>query len=455
MYEGVIKMAKLKEKYGLFTAICMVVGSVIGSGVFFKAELISRVTGGNGWVGIAAWIVGGISMMLCLLSFSCLAREYGGDGGIAGVAKESVGEKYSYFVGWFMATIYYPTLTSVLAWLSARYTLLYFGVEDFSGGLCMLLSCLYLVISFAQNALFPSFSGKIQVTTTILKLIPLLLMIAFGITKGISTGTLSRNFPVEAYSKENFSTLFPAITASMFAYEGWIAASSIGTELKNSRRNLPLALILGGISVTMVYLLYYIGIMGAIDSHLLINYGAEGIKMAFSSVLGSLAAELLTLFVALSCFGALNGMMIGSGRAMYVVATGGRGPAQKLFSQLMPPHSMPVASFVIGLLFGVIWLFFLFGSQISEEPLFSSFSFDSSEMPVVTIYALYIPMFFMFIRRWRERKLSEILVVSLGICACLFIISCAIIAHGVDVINYLFVFTSIMLMGLAFAKKGV
>ena len=72
MYEGVIKMAKLKEKYGLFTAICMVVGSVIGSGVFFKAELISRITNGNGWTGIAAWVIGGISMLLCLLSFSCL-----------------------------------------------------------------------------------------------------------------------------------------------------------------------------------------------------------------------------------------------------------------------------------------------------------------------------------------------------------------------------------------------
>ncbi len=446
-------MTELKERYGLFMAISMVVGSVIGSGVFFKAELISHVTGGNGWVGIAAWAVGGINMLLCLLSFSCLAREYGGEGGLIGIAKESVGEKYSYFVGWFMATIYYPTLTSVLAWLSARYTLLYFGVEDFGGGLCMLLSCLYLIISFAQNALFPVFSGKIQVATTVLKLAPLVLMIVFGIKKGISTGTLSQNFPVMAYSKGRVSTLFPAITASMFAYEGWIAASSIGSELKNSCRNLPLALIMGGAIVMAVYLLYYIGIMGAIDSQLLINYGTEGIKMAFSSVLGSLSAELLTLFVALSCFGALNGMMIGSGRAMYVVATGGRGPAQKLFSQLMPPYSMPVASFVIGLLFGVIWLFFLFGSQISETPLFSSFSFDSSEMPVVTIYALYIPMFFMFIRRWRERKLSEIVVVSLGICACLFIISCAIIAHSIDVINYLFVFTSIMLMGLVFAKK--
>ena len=446
-------MTKLNEKYGLFMAIAMVIGSVIGSGVFFKAELICRITGGKGFSGILAWIIGGVSMLLCLVSFSCLAKKYGSENGLVGIAERSVGKRYSYYVGWFMATIYYPTLASVLAWLSARYTLIFFGIDDFEGGLCMLLSCLYLVISFAQNSLFPRFSGKFQVVTTVLKLLPLVLMIIFGILKGNSSGILYQNLSLPS-SRERVITLFPAITASMFAYEGWIAVASIGSELKNSRRNLPLALILGGMAVMGVYVLYYIGILGAVNSEILINYGTDGIKMAFSAVFGEFASGFLTLFVAISCLGALNGIMIGCGRAMHVIAIGGRGPAHKIFSQLAPYCDMPIASFVSGLVFSMVWLLFLFGAQISDTPLFSTFSFDSSEMPVVTVYAMYIPMFFMFILKSRkEKNIINLLLPAAGICACLFIMTCAVIAHGRDVIDYLSAFASIMLMGAAFNKN--
>lgn len=447
-------MAKLNEKYGLFMAVAMVIGSVIGSGVFFKAELICRVTGGEGVLGAIAWIIGGASMLLCLLSFSCMVRKYGSENGLVGIAERSVGKRYSYYVGWFMATIYYPTLTSVLAWLSARYTLMFFGTEDFGGGLCMLLSCLYLVLSFAQNSLFPTFSGRFQVATTVLKLVPLVLMITFGILKGNSSGILYQNFSMQPSSEVSFKPLFPAITASLFAYEGWIAAASIGSELKNSRRNLPIALILGGTVVMAVYVLYYTGILGAVSSETLLNYGPDGIRMAFGAVLGNSASQFLTLFVAISCLGALNGMMIGCGRAMYVLAVGERGPACKIFSQLSPYCGMPIASFVSGLVFSVVWLFFLFGAQISETPLFSSFSFDSSEMPVVTIYAMYIPMFFVFIIKSRkDENIISLLVTAAGICACLFIMTCAIIAHGRDALDYFLAFTAIMLVGAIFQKN--
>lgn len=443
-------MTKLREKYGLFTAIAMVIGSVIGSGVFFKAESINRITHPNAMCGILAWIIGGTLMLLCLLSFALIVTEYGSAGGLTGISKRAVGESFSYFTGWFMATVYYPTLVSVLAWLSARYTLLFFGMEDYSGGLCMLLSCIYLVISFAQNALFPDFSGKFQIVTTIAKLTPLVLMIVLGIIKGSASGILAENMLNNGGRGAASSGLFPAVVASLFAYEGWISATSIGAELKNSRRNLPFALIIGGVLVSAVYVLYYMGIMGAVPAEVLINYGADGIKTAFAAVLGNTAAALLSAFVAISCMGALNGTMMGCGRAMYEVSLSGNGPAPKLFSQLMPSCGMPVASFVIGLVFGIIWLFFLFGAQISETPLFSVFSFDSSELPVVTIYALYIPIFVSFIKK--KKTLKSILVVALGICACVFTIICGIIAHGRDVVDYLFVLAAIMLAGAIFKK---
>lgn len=116
---------KLSRKYGLFTAIAMVVGIVIGSGVFFKAQTILEKTGGDVKLGILAWLLGGAIMMACILAFAIMAARYAHISGIVDYAEATVGTAYAYFVGWFLSAIYYPTLVSVLAWLSARYTLVF------------------------------------------------------------------------------------------------------------------------------------------------------------------------------------------------------------------------------------------------------------------------------------------------------------------------------------------
>ncbi len=446
---------KLCEKYNLSTAIAMVIGSVIGSGVFFKAETVARITHGNGRMGLLAWSVGGLSMMVCLLSFSIIASETKRCDGLQGIGEITVGEGYSYYLGWFMATVYYPALASVLSWLSARYSLLAIGMGDSSGGLCMLLAGLFLVISFAQNSLSPKLSGSVQKITTVIKLIPLVLMIIFGIRRGILTDTLNNNLFSVYHTDTGENTFFPSVCAVMFAYEGWIAALSIGKELKNSRKNLPLALVLGGISVLLVYVLYYMGIMGAVSSDILLNYGSDGIKIAFSNVLGN-ASGLLLVFVAISCIGALNGMMFSLGRAVYSVGKNGQGPSPRLFSELNPVSGMPVASFSLGLVFSVLWLFFLFGTQISEDALFGKFGFDISEIPIVTVYGMYIPVFFSFLKKWGS-KISTLkkIVVGMGIIACAFTAICAIYAHFTDMTDYILVFVAIMLAGSLFRKKAV
>lgn len=90
---------QLNKKYGLFTAICTVVGTVIGSGVFFKAEKILQETNGNLPIGILAWIIGGIIMVVCAYAFSLLATKHEKVSGIVDYAEAMVGKKYAYFMG--------------------------------------------------------------------------------------------------------------------------------------------------------------------------------------------------------------------------------------------------------------------------------------------------------------------------------------------------------------------
>ena len=84
-------MAELKKKYGLLTAICMVIGIVVGSGVFFKAEAILNYTGGNLKLGILAWVIGGVVMIIAAYTFSILATKYERVNGVVDYAEAAVG----------------------------------------------------------------------------------------------------------------------------------------------------------------------------------------------------------------------------------------------------------------------------------------------------------------------------------------------------------------------------
>ena len=92
---------KLKKKYGLFTAIAMVIGIVIGSGVFFKAQNILVATEGNMWTGILAWIIGGVAMVICACTFAVIATKHEKTNGAIDYAEATCGKKYSYYLGWF------------------------------------------------------------------------------------------------------------------------------------------------------------------------------------------------------------------------------------------------------------------------------------------------------------------------------------------------------------------
>ena len=123
-------MEKLQKKYGLFTAICMVVGIVIGSGIFFKAQDVLKAANGNAFYSILAWIISGLIMVVIATSFGVMATKYERVNGVVDYAEATCGKTYAFFVGWFLSLVYYPAMTSVLAWVSARYTLVLFGYQQ-------------------------------------------------------------------------------------------------------------------------------------------------------------------------------------------------------------------------------------------------------------------------------------------------------------------------------------
>ena len=459
---------KLEKKYGLFTAICMVVGIVIGSGVFFKAQGVLEKTDGNMPLGILAWIIGGAIMIICVLAFSAMAQKYEKVNGIVDYAEATVSPGYGYFIGWFMTTTYYPTLTSVLAWLSARYTLVFITScwPDFpllipasEGGCvvgpeCMALMMFYLCCAYAVNALSPKLAGKFQTSTTVIKLIPLGLMAIVGIIVGLVSPThmLAQNFATGTSAGSGTSTvLLAAVCSTSFAYEGWIIATSINAELKDSKRNLPKALLIGGIIIVAVYIAYYVGVAGGATVD---DLRSEGATVAFVNIFGGVLGNILNLFIAISCMGTMNGLMLGCARGMYSLAVRGEGPRPDVFSQVDRRTNMATNSAVIGLVFCAIWGLYFYLANLSCTWT-GAFVFDSSELPIITIYAMYIPIFIMWMKKATDQTaLRRFVIPAVAIVGSLFMIYSCIVSHGIANVWYLIVFAVFMSVGLILNRKN-
>lgn len=443
---------QLTKKYGLLTAIAMVVGIVIGSGVFFKAEKILTATGGDLPLGILAWIIGGVIMISCAYTFAVMATRYEYVNGIVDYAEATMGKSYGYYVGWFMAMIYYPTLTSVLAWVSARYTAVLFG-WDITGGECMTIAGFYLIASYALNALSPILAGKFQVTTTAIKLIPLALMAVVGTIVGLGSGMTVQNFTTVVTEVNTATALFTAVVATSFAYEGWIIATSINAELHDSKKNLPKALVWGTFIVMATYILYYVGLAGAVSNETMMANGQESAKMAFATIFGTFAGTLIFVFVIISCLGTLNGLMLACTRGMYSLAARGEGIKPEVYRQVDPITNMPTNSSIFGVLLAGFWLLYFYGANLTA-PWFGFFCFDSSELPIVTIYASYIPIFLMMMRKEKDLpSFKRVIMPTVATIGCVFMIIAAIFSHRMAVVAYLVIFAVFMAVGIYYKNK--
>lgn len=419
---------KMEKRYGLPTAICMVVGIVIGSGIFFKTEAVLAATGGNVLSGVLSLLIMGAIMLFCAYAFSILAQKYEKVNGVLDYAEAACGPKYAYYLGWFMTFIYTPGIASVLCWVTARYLGALFGF-GLTSGETMVLAALILIADVFVNAVSPKLAGKLQVSTTVIKLIPLVLMAIVGTAAGLSNGQLANNFSMEVSSDVSFfGGMMQSVVALAFAFEGWILATSINAELKNAKKTLPLALILGGFIIVAVFVCYYLGICGAISVEELM---AAGSTQAFMNLFGNTMGTILSVFVVISCLGTTNGLLMANSRNMYSLAARGHGPKPSFFARVDEDTNMPVNSTFFGALIACVWLVYFFGANLSSVNWFGLFSFDSSELVIVALYLFYVPIFVKMYQHKEDNVFKRVIVPTLAILSSLFLVGCAIYSHGI------------------------
>ncbi|BCS88362.1 APC family permease [Pseudodesulfovibrio sediminis] len=409
-------MENLQKKYGFWTATAMVIGITIGSGVFFKADNVLKASGGSLPTALTAWLIGAAIMIVTAYVFSLIATRIERVNGVVDYFEQAYGPKAGYMVAWFMTFIYLTTLVAVLAWVSANYTVGLLGLE--SG--VWPIAFIYMTGLFLLNYFSPILAGKWQVTSTVIKLIPLALVAVVGSIAGLKSGMTIQNFTQTAQTvATEGGGLAVATLATAFAYEGWIIATVINAELKDAKRTLPKALVTGTMAIAVIYMLYYLGISGVLTNEDVIKAGDAAPVQVISLIFNNLGGTLLTLFVIISCLGTLNGLIMGSARGMYSIASRGMGPRPEIFSKVNPRTNATTNSALIGYVISCIWLVVWYGNFHGWWGQFM----DISELPIAFLYVIYISIYFWVMKTFTDLSpVNRFLCPFLAGCGSLYII---------------------------------
>ena len=449
----------LQKKYGFVTTTCLIVGAVIGSGIFFINETIFGYVGGGLHNAVIAWLVGGAIMFVMMWVWGKLAVESDGMGGLMEYTDGLLGKTYSYFLGWFLGTILYPTFVAVLAFVTARFTAQLLGWEmAFAGGPTWMLAGIYMIGIYLISVLSPKLAGFFQVSTTFIKVVPLILMGIIGIIVGLVNGTTIDNlsYVISPDSASYVSNpLFFAITSTAFAYAGSEEVLMMSSEIKDRKKNLPKAIIVGAIIIISIYLLYTIGKFGAVDAAALASPEGGGVNMAFQNLFGQHGGRILMVFIIISCLGAMNSAMMAGSRAFYALAIRGKGPAPEYVKQVDKKTDMPPTSAAISLLFCAIMFFFIFANMsdaghtrwfnIWFSRWFDEVSFGISSLAPISLMGLYIPVFItIMMQRTKWNALNRFIMPGLSLIGAVAMILMVFYNNFVGSVIYLVFFGIIM-----------
>lgn len=391
-----------KEHYGLVTATTMIVGIVIGSGIFFKSDDVLLKTGGNVLLGVMVFCIGALSIIFGSLTITELSIRTKKNGGIVGYYEEFVSNKAASAFGWFQAFVYYPTINAVVSWVGAIYL---FALLNIKATLEMQIFVGFIIFTFiyGMNIISYRLGGYFQNISTVIKLIPLLLIAIVGLFWNQAAPAVPSDITAVASSDVGFKWI-AALAPIAYSFDGWIIALSITNEVKNPKKNMPLALIIGPLIVLSVYLLYFLGLEHMLGAKYIMSTGNAAVNMAGTLLLGKYGSTVLMLFVTIAVIGVVNGISLGSIRIPQALASKNMLPYSEKIAKINPKYELSLSSGLISYVITVFWLILHYITQKSGILKVS----DISEISIVFSYCCYVVLYLKVIRMKKENEIKSI-----------------------------------------------
>jgi basic amino acid/polyamine antiporter, APA family len=324
----------LQRVLGLWSAVSIVIGTVIGSGVFLvPSTMIAKV--GSVKMLFAVWVVAGLLSLFGALTYAELAAAMPEAGGEYVYLSAAYGPFWGFLYGWTqfwvaksgsiatLAAGFYTYLTAFVPALGAPVLVTPFHIGP--GGSLLeihygqLVAIGVILILAAVNYAGVRAGGNVQVFVTAVKLILIAGIIAIGIFSGV--GDFS-HFNQHVMSVGGVAGFFAAMVGALWAYDGWNNVSMVSSEIRHPERNLPRALIFGTAAVIVTYLLVNIAYFYVLSPEQVATSSRVAADM-MSHLYGRAAAGAVTVAVLISIFAALNGSILSGSRVPYAMARDG------------------------------------------------------------------------------------------------------------------------------------
>lgn len=379
------------KKYGLFTSVTMIIGIVVGSGIFFKADDVLTYTNGNVILGILIFCIAAIAIIFGSLCVAQLATRTDKPGGIITYAEEFVNKETASAFGWFQVFLYLPSIIAVVSWVSGIYICQLFNIQEgilnpYTIGIIVIVLC-YLI-----NILSAKFGGYVQNISMIIKLIPLILFAIFGLIKGEPQEILIKD--IDNIKTAGISLgILAAFAPIAFSFDGWIISTSICHEIKNSKRNLPMALIISPIIILLVYISYFVGVSIFVGPENVLELGDSSVNQMANTLFGPIGAKIILIFVIISVLGTVNGVVLGMIRMPYSLGIRNIVPFSKQLSKESKSlKGMPLNSAIFSFIITLIWYAIHYITQKNGMP------GDVSEIAICVGYLNYCVLYIVIIK---------------------------------------------------------
>lgn len=379
---------KLDRSLGFVASLTLVIGTVIGSGIFFKQASVLDYAGST-TNALLAWTLGGIITLTSGLTIAEIGAQLPHTGGLYVYMEKIYGKLWGFLTGWMQIVIYGPAM---IAALGAYLAVLLISFFNLSSNLAPSIAIGSVIIITAFNMLSTRYGAYFQIITTIGKFVPILAIVIFGIFFGNQNALGQSISTVTSHS--GVANLGVAVLATLFAYDGWILLANMGGEIKNVKKTLPLAIICGIALVLLTYMLVTFAVFRVMPADLIHKLGENATPHFATMAFGKFGGRLLNIGIIISIIGCMNGKVMSFPRIMYAMAKNDELPFSKQLAYLHKTLHTPMVSCAVTSLIAIIMIIFVDADRLTEVCIF-------------TIYCFYVMTFFGIFKLRKENPTGD------------------------------------------------